>query len=350
MAAGAKRANLADIARMAGVSSATVSLVINGKGNIKEQTREKIKKIAAELNYVPNSTARALRRGRMNSIGVVITHFHNPFFYSVFSGIEDIVGGKGYTFWVSQSLDSPQKEKEQVLALAERGVDGLIVMTCASGYGNLESIKERYNIPVVLIANHFDKPAFPAVVADNAGGARLAVNHLLALNRPVVHIAGALSQSMVGLRREAFRSVMRTHLGRRYSDRCVFEVEELSPARGYRVMDKVLAAFTPPFSIFAVNDETAMGVMRYCREHGLRVPEDIALVGFGDIELLENLGIPLSTVNIPSVEMGRRAAEIVINLAEGALDRDYRHQLELPVSLVVRKSSRPEQARRQPGS
>jgi LacI family transcriptional regulator len=322
------------------VSSATVSLVINGKGNINEQTREKVKKIAAEFNYVPNITARALRQGRMNSIGVVINRFHNPFFFSVFKGIEDIVGSRGYTFWVSQSQDSLAKEKEQVLALADRGVDGLIVMPCARGHSHLESVRERYRIPVVLIANHFDKVAFPAVVADNAAGARMAVEHLMALGRPVVHIAGAMSQSMVKLRREAFRAVVRERLGRGQADRFIFEVAELTPACGCRVMEEVMAAFTPPLSIFVVNDETAMGVMRYCRDHGLRIPEDIALVGFGNVELLENLGIPLSSVNIPAVEMGRKAAEMVIGLVEGTLDRNCTDRLDLPVSLVVREGLR----------
>jgi LacI family transcriptional regulator len=333
------RATLQDIAKRAGVSAATVSLALNNKGHINAKTRERIKNIAASLNYTPNLMAQALRGGRTNTIGVVINHMHNPFFAGVFNGIEHVADQLGFTYLVSHTLDQLDKEKQQVRLFAERGVDGLIVLPCSNESNHIAAIEDEFQIPLALIGNFFEGGNFLSVVADNWGGGRMAVEHLISLGRrPVVHIAGPSKQSMCQFRRRAFEQVMSESFSDVLLEDRVFSVPAMTPDEGYRVMDHILKLLPIPLSLFVTNDDTALGVLRYCNEKRLKIPDDIAIVGFSDIEILKSLNIPLTTVRIPAREMGEKVANLVINAIESG-KIPSKERIVLPVELIIRDST-----------
>jgi LacI family transcriptional regulator len=329
-----------DIAREAGVSATTVSFVLNNKGSINEKTRERVLAIVERSNYEPSKIARQLRKRVSNSFGVIIDHFHNRFFNSVFDGINSVTDPRGYSFLVAESRENVEKEQQEANLLLEHGVDGLILFPCSNDHEYLVASHEKYEVPVVLIGNTYPDYQFPSVTADNLQGARLAARKLISLGRePILHIAGPPSQSMCRLRREGFEQIMRDEGGISDPSTYVFETTDLSIGEGFQVMEQIAESFVPPYSIFVVNDDTAMGVIKYCHRRGLRIPEDVALIGFSDIDLIDELDLGLSSIHIPAVEMGVRASELLIECAEEGLTSCREANIQLPVTLAERRST-----------
>lgn len=336
----AHRATIQDIAREADVSAATVSLVLNDKGNINNKTRERIKNIAVSINYVPNRMAQALRGARTNTIGVIINHMHNPFFTGVFKGIEKVTDQRGFTYLVSHTHDDIAKERLHVRLLAECGVDGLIVLPCSNESQHIKDIEQEFKLPVALIGNFFETGNFLSVVADNWSGAKMAVEHLISLGRrPVVHIAGPSKQTMCQFRRRAFEQVMSDTFSDITPRERIFSVPAMTPSEGYAVMPRILKSLQVPLSLFVMNDDTALGVLRYCNEENLRIPNDVAIVGFSDIAILDSLNIPLTTIRIPAEMMGEKAATLIIDAVE-AKKLPSSERIVLPVELIIRGSTR----------
>lgn len=329
-----------DIALEAGVSATTVSFVLNNKGNINWKTRARVLDIVERSNYVPNEAARRLRTQKSGSLGVIIDHFHNGFFNAVFDGIGSVADRNGYSFLVAESQEDPEKEKREVLLLLQHGVDGLILFPCSSNSSHLSETQERYQVPVVLIGNAYSKNLFPSVVADNEQGARLATQKLISLGRePILHIAGPDSQSMCRHRRKGFMAVMQEEADVNDTESLVFEALDLSIREGYHAMERINKRFRPPFSVFVVNDDTAMGVIKYCNRRDFRIPEDVSLIGFSNIDLIDELDLGLSSIHIPAMEMGRKAAELLVTCAQRGDSTCRPEQVTLPVKLIDRRST-----------
>ncbi|WP_140921427.1 LacI family DNA-binding transcriptional regulator [Limnobaculum xujianqingii] len=340
------RITVKDIAKIVGVSATAVSMALNNRGALTDSRREEIKRVAAELGYVPNAGARSLRGSHTRSFGVVINYFNNPFFHDFFMGLEDVTNKIDFSYWVSQTWDDLEQEQKQVRKLAQLGVDGLIVLPCSKEISHLTEMTSRFNIPLVLISHSLEQH-FPAVVADNIVGARMATEHLLSLkDRPVLHIAGPVqAKSGIQERYQGYCQAMAAADPEFDAQRSVFYVERLRAEDGYEIMSEILKYYSLPLSLFVVNDETALGVLNYCHNNNLRVPEDISVVGFSDIDLLESLNISLSTVAIPRREMGQYAAHKLLSKID--LPHQNKHNLgdneiitTLPVSLIIRDSSR----------
>lgn len=334
-----KKTTIRDIAREAGVSPATVSLALNEKGNLPEERRKAIRALAKQMGYQPNAMARALRGASTDCVGVVINYFNNPFFRSMFAGLESRADEYGVSFTVSQSRDQLERERRNVRLMAERGVDGLIVLPCGDNHTHLQEIATSHNIPIVLIS-HTLEGSFAAIEADNSRGARLVAEHFLELGkRANIHLAGPQEKSGIRLRNEAFSAVMLQRDPSFSLEDNVFYTKNLTAEGGYMLMDSILQKHTPPCSIFAVNDEVALGVMHYCRQHNLAVPKDVAVAGFSDIDILEAYGIPLTTVHIPARRMGENAMELILDLKKNARVKEFPPVITLPVNLVVRGST-----------
>jgi LacI family transcriptional regulator len=315
---------------------------MNGKGSINTATRKRVLDIANNLNYIPNKAAQALRGAHTKTIGVVINNMHNSFFTEVFRGIEKIADLRDYTYMVCQTHNDITKEQRQLRQLAENGVDGIILLPGTDNSNHIKEIERKYNIPIVLIGNHFENEQFLSVVADNSNGARMAVKHLLTLgDRPIVHIAGPQNQTMCLFRYRAYIEVLFENIPDLKKDEYVFNIPEMAPSQGYNIMEKILEKQRLPLSIFAVNDETALGVLRYCNEHKLKIPEDVAIVGFSDIELLTEMDIPLTTLRIPAEELGQKAATMLISAIVSHTPQNY-ERVVLPVELIVRESTKKE--------
>lgn len=334
-----KRVTINDIAKAAAVSAATVSLALNNKGNLPNERRKEIRTIAQQMGYIPNPMARALRGASTGCIGVVINFFNNPFFRSMFAGLESAADERGFSYIVSQSRDRLDKEKVQARLMAERGVDGLIVLPCGDDVEHLREVSRLFKIPIVLIS-HTLEDEFAAVEADNRRGAALVAEHFLTLgDRSNIHLAGPQAKSGLVDRKEAFCEIMRARDPRFDPEKSVFYTDALTAEDGFKAMEEIMSLHQPPLSVFAVNDEVALGVLHYCRQHDLDMPGDVAVAGFSDIDILDSYGIPLTTVHVPAARMGESALELLLDMKRNEKARAYPPTITLPINLVVRSST-----------
>lgn len=332
------RATLKDIAEEAGVTQATVSLALNDKGNIPASRKRQIQRIAEKLNYRPSVFARALQSGHTATIGVVVNYFSNSFFHGIFQGLEEVLESKKYEFWVSQAHDQRERERSLAIRMADQGVSGLIIHPSGSKTDHLRKVMEDHGIPVVLIAHAH--PGFTAVVADDYRGTLLGMEHLLSLDRPkILHIAGPQVRTAVRDRCRVFIDVMSRQGTCFNEEEDVCYAHTLTAAHGYQAMGELLARHKPPVSVFVANDVTAFGAARYCREHGYSVPGDVALLAFGGNALIDELGLEISSIDIPFVDLGRTAAQTILECIADPESAARPRTIALPTSLTVRGST-----------
>jgi LacI family transcriptional regulator len=328
LAAIAPNVTIRDVAAKAGVSVATVSRVFNRKGPIREDTIRKVREVAEELQYVPHAGARSLSTRSTRTIGVVLPDLHGEFFSEVIRGIDVAARQNGYHLLLSGSHSD--REEMRAVVHAVRGlVDGLIVMS-----PDLEPTALLADLPtgvdVVMLNSRVD--GRPSITVDNSGGARDVVRHLRALGHErIAFIAGPSHNADAEQRRRGFRAEARAAgIG---SSELPGDFTETS---GHEAGQKILAQNPRPTAVFAANDSMALGALSAFREAGLRVPEDIALVGFDDIPIARFLTPPLTTVRVEIAELGRRAVNHVVHaLANGG---DSKKRDVIKTTLVVRES------------
>jgi LacI family transcriptional regulator len=254
-------------------------------------------------------------------------------------GLEEVLDKAGVIYSIAQTHDELTKEREMVRKTAEQGVDGLIVLNCSAEYTHLTAVSETFSIPIVLIS-HTLEDRFAAIQADNLRGGILAAEHLLSLDdRPLFHIEGNWGKSGLINRKRGFVQAMSAARPNFVAKDACFPVEGLTAVAGYQAMAAIHEKHKPPLGLFVVNDEVALGVINYCRHHSLHWPEDVAIVGFSDIDILETLDIPLTSIRIPQQRMGEVAAGTLLDLIAHPENRLCPPVLTLPVSLVVRGST-----------
>ncbi|MEQ6887789.1 substrate-binding domain-containing protein [Halomonas sp. CS7] len=328
---------LKDVARQSGVSVTTVSHVVNGTRRVAPATQVRVQRAIAELGYRPDSIARALKSNRSRTIGMIVTAANNPFFAEIIRGVEDHCFAHGYSLMLCNTGDADTRQLSYLQALRDKRVDGLIVMTAHSGPEFLAALA-RQPLPTVLMDADPTSGEDIAVVNDDSRlGARLAIEHLLArgltdialLTGPESHprsrerLAGALETlEEAGLHPPASRIV----------------ATNLMADGGHEAMQRLLSEASPPQALFAFNDLVAIGAMRAAREHGLRLPDELSVVGYDDIELGRYLTPALTTVHQPVYELGAMAsAQLIERLERG---RPLQPVLQLDPRLVVRESVR----------
>ena len=331
-----KRSTISDVARLANVHQATVSRALNAstEHQVGRETVERVQAAARELGYTPNVMARGLRTANSMTIGIVLPDLTNPFFPPMIRGIERELEPRGYTALLANTDDSEAMERAALASLIARRVDGLIV---ASGHRHYAALQEAYDagIRAVLLNRDAGDVPYPLVHGDDAHGIREAVQHLVALgHRHIAHIAGPAKMSTSVERREAFELACAELPEVRP---VVVEAESLTIEAGFAAAGALLATRERPTAIVAGNDLIALGVLRSARALGLACPRDISVVGFNDMMFAEEFTPPLTTVRVPTVEMGRVAAELLLRMIQtGELSPP---SVRLPVSLVVRGST-----------
>ena len=331
-----------DVARQAGVSKATVSLVLSGTGSVKDTTRDRVLAAIELLNYRPGQqpTTAATRQGRC--VGILIKEIDNPYYAEIVLGARSYAQANGYILLVVSSEGEYDAERRSIELLQSKGIDGLIatpVLDADADLSHFFDLKRR-NVPFVLLEDVTGVPS-SLVDIDNAEGSRRAVQHLIELGHTrIVHFAGP-QYSMHSQERIAgvHRAYSASHL--------IFREDGIVRAGahmddGYRA---ALAYFRDrpaserPSAITCYNDLVAVGVCRALRELGLSVPDDVSVVGFDDIPLAEFLPTPLTTVRVPKFRMGQLAAEMLIRHVEAhAVLPPQKAFLE--AELVVRASTR----------
>jgi LacI family transcriptional regulator len=316
----ADRPTIVDVAREANVSPASVSAVLNNKRGIRDATRARILEACERLNYRPNAMARArCNEPVLRCIGIVIKELENPYFMEVALGALTEGREHGYTVLLASSEGDYDQEKIAVALMVAKGVDGLIlnpVLNTDTDLSHLFDLKRR-NFPFVLLEEIRGVPA-SLIDIENVEASRHAVEHLLEQgHRNIVHFAGPEHSTHSAERIEGFHHAF-SHSS--------FPVpnDAIVPA-GSRLEDGYRAGLEyfrncpsreRPTAVTCYNDMVALGLSRALRELGIRVPEDVSLVGFDDLYLLDYIALPLSSVRVPKYEMGRRAAELLIRHIE----------------------------------
>ena len=306
-----------DIARDLGVSVVTVSKVLRNHSDIGDKTRERVLKRMKELNYHPNLSARSLVTGRTFLVGLVVPDLLHPFFAEVAKALSSALRKKDYYLIISSSEEDPELEEREIDQLLGRRLDALILASVSPTPEILRRI-EAQNSPYVLIDRQFPGVSASFVGVDNEAVGRLATEHLIqAKCKRIAHIRGR-ENSVGNQRQEGYKRALQAHGRRVIADYIVAQdtVDVESRENGRAAMGRLLNLASPPDGVFCYNDPLAMGAIDRIFEAGLRVPEDIAVIGCGNLHYDSSLRVPLSSIDQQSVEMGKRAAKLVLRLVE----------------------------------
>ncbi len=332
------------IAAELGVSVTTVSKVLNKHADIGHATRERVLARVAELGYRPNAVARSLTLRRTHTLGVVIPDLMHSFFVEIVAGIESVVNDRGYGLLLCCSAESPRKERSELDMLRARQVDGVVLASTASS-GNTKLLQELQALGRALVM--IDRDDHPRVrchrvLTDDVKVGRLATEHLLAAGRKgIAHIAGPAV--VHARRREAgYREALGAH-GIEPKPGWIVSGGFMEDD-GYRAMAGLLEARTGIDAVFAANDPAAIGAMKAIWDAGLEVPDDIAIVGAGNVVHSDLLRVPLTTVSWSKEELGRRAAELLLDQMGPHPDGPFQRTI-IPPELIVRASCGARQTR-----
>jgi LacI family transcriptional regulator len=329
-----------DIAMDMGLSTVTISKVLRGHSDISEETRNRVLKRMEELNYQPNLTARALITGRTWTIGLVVPDLLHPFFAQVAKAVSNAIRGQGYSLIITSSEEDPELERQEIEQLMARRVDVMLIASAQWSVESFRQIEER-KIPYILIDRRFPGLVANFVGVDDEEVGLLATNHLIDQGcEGIAHIRGPETSTALG-RLEGYRRAL-TSRQKNFRPEYVVSIGSSGDDRGepggYEAAKKLLAVIPRPDGIFCFNDPVALGAMRAILEAGLRIPEDVAVVGCGNLSYSDFLRVPLTSVDQNSSEIGTLSAALALAIV-GA-DKGMRPKTELtPPKLVVRASS-----------
>jgi len=334
-----KYISISNIAKHAGVSKSTVSRILSNKGKFSEDTREKVLQIVKKLNYSPSMVARSLRNRRTKTIGLLLPDIVNPFFPEIMKGVENVASENGYAVILCSSNEDVQKEFMYFHMFENRWIDGIIysgVTGTKEEAQNVRVILEQ-NIPVVLMDREIEDYFASVVMIDNEKAAYDATFYCLELgHKRIGFIAAPLKVKIFQKRLEGYRKALQKH-GVEFDASLVVE-GDLTIRSGGITGKELLARKDPPTAILASNDLMAIGAMREIQEDGLRVPEDISIIGFDDIPTASLVTPTLTTLAQPKYEMGVEAMNLLIRMMEkkGA----SKSKIVLDTQLVVRESTK----------
>lgn len=343
---------ITDIARQAKLSVATVSNAINGTRSVSRDSREKIYQAIRDLGGEEGYYSENMRRKTTMTIGVVVTSLQRIFFSDVLAGIRMVAGQQGYNVQISVSDDSFEKEMMIVKNFVDSKVDGIILHTVSEKddekYLKYLRHLEIFNkwIPVVSIERNFADKNISSVFTDNYQGGKLATEHLFTIGaEDVACIKGPANSEVSNERVRAFCDVAKAH-GIKNEQNRIHE-GDFSPLSGYRVMRRILLDGIKPQGIFACNDQMAIGAINAIQEFGLRVPEDIKVVGYDNTFVASLVTPQLSTVNVPKQRMGQEAFGLLHKLMTYKNEPDIRllndeltaKKIMLPTDLIIRQTT-----------
>lgn len=332
---GERQLNISEIARLASVSTATVSRTLNQSGAVKAETARKVWRVAAELNYYPNSHARALVSGRSRMLGLIVSDITNPFFPELVRAFESLAAQHQYDLLLTSTGYQTAHMTNCLRRMLERKVDGVAIMTSEMDVGLIKELSRR-GVPLVFMDVGQVGPRMSHVLIDYANGIRQAVDHVVSLgHRRVAFISGPLDLHSARTRRQAFVDGMRRH-GMKPDPKLLREGTHTAEG-GRHAMAAILRQHKRPTAVLCSNDWTAIGALHALDEAGVAVPADISLVGFDDIPLASYTSPPLTSVRMSAGDVGSTAFDALFRLVDGQrLEGDI---YQVPTTLVVREST-----------
>jgi len=330
-----------DVAALAGVSVGTVSNVLNASARVSEKTTERVLAAIQELGWVPNESARQLRTGHSQAIGLVVLDVANPFFADVALGVEDVLYGHGYSVYIANSDQQPEREERLLRQFEQQKMRGVLLAPIGNAADAAAGLR-RSGIPVVMVDRARENDSC-AVGGDDVEGGRLAVSHLIDCGHSrIAFVGGPGNLAQVRDRRRGAEAALAT-LGGDYQLQ-VISTPALATKQGVAAAEQIAAMpeSQRPTAVFAANDLLAIGLLQGFVAAGLRVPDDIALIGYDDIEFAAFSAVPLSSVRQPRTEIGARAAALLIDEIREITDGvpHVHESVRLAPILVPRASTR----------
>ncbi|WP_282175800.1 substrate-binding domain-containing protein [Vibrio nereis] len=328
-------ATMKDIAKLAGVSTSTVSHVINKSRYVSEEISERVNKAAQELNYTPSALARSLKVNRTKTIGMLVTTSTNPFFGEVVKGVERSCYHKGYNLILCNTEGDNERMRESINTLLQKRVDGLILM-CSSLEGERIDVFDKYpDIPVVVM--DWGPMLFTSdKIQDNSlRGGYMAAKYLVdAGHKNIGCITGPLVKHQAQMRYEGYKRAL-NEAGLEFNPHWIIE-SDFECEGGYDSFNKMCEKGPLPEAIFVCNDMMAMGVINAANERGIRIPEDLSIIGYDDIHIAKFMTPALTTIHQPKYRLGKAAVEALLNKLDGGETEPQVVQLE--PALVERKT------------
>ncbi|MBA7523158.1 Ribose operon repressor [subsurface metagenome] len=320
------------VAEKAEVSVNTASRAINNKADINFETKKRVLKVAQELGYVQNATAVALRTKKTRTLGVVIADNRNPFYAEVLNGIEEAAREKNYHIILANTQRDYQKEEEAINLLLAKRVDGLLITPVQDRNDDIKKLIEA-NIPFVIVGRDFENIEVDAVYNDEVKGGFFATEYLIKKgHKRIAFINGFLHKSPAQGRLEGYKKALKEH-GIPLDDMMV-SVGDIDVEDGYERTKQMLEKNLDFTAIFAYNDMMAFGAMQAVKEKGLRIPEDIGLVGYDDIPFSSLISPSLSTIRLKKQELGAESVKLLLSRINGS--REKMKKIMLNVELIVR--------------
>lgn len=329
-----------DIAREAGVTHTTVSRALRGSSLISVETSERIHQIAAAMGYQPSAAARSLKTNRSQVLGVIVSHIADPFFSEILQGIDEIAQQSGYSLFIAAAQHDRAREEGIVKTMREHRVDGVII--CSTPFSAEQSqLLKSSNTPLVVINNQSAEDYRYSIYHDDVDGSRQVVQHLIKLgHRRIAYLGNSQSGRTTLDRLTGFRQEMET-AGLAVATEYVYEVPGSRPEDGVSASTYFLNLPQPPTAIFCFNDMLAIGVLHGLQNSGIRVPEDISIVGFDNIVFSAYTKPALTTLDQPKHYIGAEAARLILGLLDTTPDNAPPKQeiRKLKGSLLVRQST-----------
>jgi LacI family repressor for deo operon, udp, cdd, tsx, nupC, and nupG len=332
--------SITDVARIAGVSIATVSRCLNEPDRVRDATRERVQATILKTGYSPNTLAQNFRRGKTHVIMVVLPCVGDPFFTEVMSGIRSVASAKGYSLLINETQFNTMTADEIGAMVVSRQADGIVLLASLSPFGNeVLSSRSHQLLPIVIGCETVspELEGFPGVHIDNEVAASEATNHLLRLgHRRIAFIYGQKQSLLTSDREKGYRKAMQNS-GAIIEDGWVVE-GGLSVDGGSQATRELLRHARRPTAIFCANDEMAMGCLHEIKTQGLQVPKDVSVVGFDDTRYARILDPPLTTIHQPAEEIGKRVMHRLLKEIEQGRHDNAEPEI-VPHQLIIRKST-----------
>lgn len=330
--------NIKKVAEYAGVSTSTVSRVLSGKSYVNDQTRQRVLRAVQELGYSPNAIAKSLKVGRTNTIALMVPSIQNQMFPIVARGVEDTARRNGFTVVLCNTYEDMEVEKDYINKLRNRWIDGFIVSSMLPNSHHIRQLKAE-GFPIVLTSRYYDD-SIDAVVIDNYRAAYDAVCYLIKTGHKRIAVAmGRRELSIYQKRLEGYLDALKAY--NIPVDEGLIVDETNGTNSFYYLTQNLIKRGVMPDAIFATSDPKAIVVIRAIKDMGLRIPEDISVLGFDNIEISALIDPPLSTVSQPFYEMGVLAAKKLINMIRNKDKEPAAPVIDIMnTDLIIRKSTR----------